>query len=93
MLAGMVRTAFPDYNMRVVQIVGEHDKVGARFVQTGTHKGDFMGIPATGKEAEWSETGILRFEGGKVVESWYEADMLGLMQQLGIGQAAGQASG
>lgn len=85
-LAGMVRTAFPDYSMRIEQIVGEDDKVGARFVQTGTHDGEFMGLSPTGRSVEWTETGILRFEGGKVVESWYEADILGLMQQLGVGE-------
>ncbi len=93
MLAGMIRSAFPDYRMRIDLLAGEPDKVAARFIQSGTQKGDFMGIPPAGRHAEWTETGILRFEGGKVVESWYEADMLGLMQQLGVGGAAAPAGG
>jgi len=92
-LASLTRTAFPDYRMRIEQIVGEPDKVGARFVQTGTHDGDFMGLAPTGRHAEWTETGILRFEGGKVVECWFEADILGLMQQLGVGSQTVSAGG
>jgi len=92
-LTTMIRTAFPDYHMRIERIVGETDKVGAQFSQTGTHENDFMGLPATGRRVEWTETGILRFEGGKVVESWYEADILGLMQQLGVGSEAARAGG
>jgi predicted ester cyclase len=78
--------------MHIEQLVGEPDKVGARFVQSGTHEGDFMGLEPSGRHAEWTETGILRFEGGKVVESWFEADILGLMQQLGVGETV-QAGG
>jgi predicted ester cyclase len=93
MLAEKTRAAFPDYHMQIEQIVGEEDKVGARFVQTGTHEGEFMGIAPTERRVEWTETGILRFEGSKVVESWYEADILGLLQQLGVGSDALAAAG
>lgn len=92
-LARMTRSAFPDYHMRIEQIAGEPDKVGARFVQTGTHEGEFMGLAPTGRQVEWTETGILRFEGGQVVESWYEADILGLMQQLGVGSVDVESGG
>lgn len=47
-------------------------------------------IPATGKHAEWNEMALLRFAGGKVVETWYNTDMLGLMQQLGLGGGGGK---
>jgi steroid delta-isomerase-like uncharacterized protein len=89
----MIRTGFPDFHMRIERLVAEDDKIGAQFVQGGTHEGDFMGIPPTGRTVEWTETGILRFEGGKVVESWYESDFLSLMQQLGVGDETGAASG
>jgi len=92
-IVGMIRTAFPDFHMRSEQIVAEENKIGARFIQGGTHEGELMGIAPTGRTVEWTETGILRFEGGKVVESWYESDILGLMQQLGVGETAGVASG
>ena len=47
-----------------------------------------MGIAPTGKKVEWTEIGILRIADGKVVESWYDVDMLGLMGQLGVGGQA-----
>ena len=45
-------------------------------------------MPATGKQVEWGEIGILRIADGKVVESWYDVDLLGLFQQLGVGSEA-----
>jgi predicted ester cyclase len=81
----MFWTAFPDYWMRIDHIAGENDRVAARFTQGGTHEGDLFGIPPTGKTAEWTEMGILRIADGKIVESWYDVDMAGLMQQLGVG--------
>jgi predicted ester cyclase len=50
-----------------------------------THLGELFGIPPTGKKVKFSEIGILRIADGKVVESWYDVDMLGLMGQLGVG--------
>jgi predicted ester cyclase len=58
--------------------------VVARFTESGTHQGEFMGIAPTGRRMSVTEIGILRLVDGKVVESWYEVDMLGLMQQLGV---------
>ena len=84
-IAGMFRSAFPDYHMDITHLVAEDDRVAARFWQSGTHQGELMGIAPTGKKAAWSEIGILRIADGKVVESWYDVDMLGLMGQLGVG--------
>lgn len=81
-IATMFRSAFPDFHMTIEDLIAEEDKVVARFTQGGTHKGEFMGIAPTGKQVKFTEIGILRIVGGKVVESWYETDMLGLMQQL-----------
>jgi predicted ester cyclase len=77
--------------MSIEDIVAQGDKVAARFVEHGTHNGEFMGIAPTGRQATWTEIGILRIEGGKIVESWYETDMLGLMQQIGALPAPSQA--
>ena len=55
------------------------------FVETGTHEGELFGIAPTGKTVSFGEMGLLRLEGGKVVESFYNTDMLSLMQQLGVG--------
>jgi predicted ester cyclase len=84
-IATQFRNAFPDYWMKIELMVAEDDRIAAKFLQGGTHKGELMGIPATGKKAEWTETGILRIADGKVVESWYDVDMMGMMQQLGLG--------
>jgi steroid delta-isomerase-like uncharacterized protein len=78
------RAAFPDYWIRIEEIVASGDRVAARFRQGGTHKGDLMGIPATGKRVEWSEMGVLRLTDGQVAESWYDVDLLALMTQLGV---------
>jgi predicted ester cyclase len=85
MIATAFRNAFPDFHMAFEDLMAEGDKVAARFTETGTHKGEFMNIPPTGKQVKFGEMGILRIAGGKVVESWYEVDMLGLMKQLGVG--------
>jgi len=89
-IVGMMRNAFSDYWMEITHIAAEDDRVAARFRQGGTHDGDLMGIPPTGRKVEWTEIGILRIADGKVVESWYDVDMLGLMGQLGVG---GQSAG
>lgn len=81
----MFRDAFPDYHMEISHLVAEDDRVAARFIQSGTHEGDLMGIAPTGKKATWTEIGVLRIADGKVVESWYDVDMLGMMGQLGVG--------
>ena len=88
-IAEMFRNAFPDYRMEITHLVAEDSRVAARFRQGGTHKGDLMGIAPTGKRVEWTEIGILRIADGKVVESWYDVDMLGLMGQLGVGGGGG----
>lgn len=84
LIAQMFRTAFPDYHMRIDFMVAEGNWICAHFTQSGTQHGELMGLPASGKYAEWTEMGILRFEGGVVVESWYQANMLSLMQQIGV---------
>lgn len=84
-LAQMFRQAMPDYHIEIIDLLADGDYVLARFTQSGTQRGELMGIPPTGKKATWGEIGILRFAAGKVVESWYNVDMLGLMQQLGVG--------
>jgi steroid delta-isomerase-like uncharacterized protein len=84
-LARMFREAMPDYRIQIKDLLADGDYVLVNFTQSGTQQGALMGIPASGKTASWGEIGILRFAGGQVVESWYNVDMLGLMQQLGVG--------
>ncbi|MFN2188890.1 MAG: ester cyclase [Candidatus Promineifilaceae bacterium] len=82
-LVKMFREAMPDYNMDIDLIFADEDQVAARFIQSGTHTGgDLMGMPPSGKRAEWTEIGILKIKDGKIVKSWYEVDMLSMIQQL-----------
>lgn len=80
----MFRSAFPDLSIIVEDQIQENDKVVTRFALSGTHKGDLMGIPATGKKFKVSGISIILFEHGKAVEEWIEEDGLGLMRQLDI---------
>ena len=92
-LLATVLTALPDYHVTVEDMVAEGDKVVARLTETGTHQGDFQGIPPTGKWCTVSSINISRIVGGKIVETWSEADMLGLMQQLGVIPTPGEGGG
>ncbi|HEU5098806.1 MAG TPA: ester cyclase [Roseiflexaceae bacterium] len=81
---GIFLTGFPDFQVIVEQSVAEGDYVCTRGYFTGTHTGDFQGIPATGKSIRATYIDMWRFEAGKAVENWAQLDMLGLMQQLGV---------
>jgi predicted ester cyclase len=77
-------SAFPDVHMTIDDLVGEGDKVAVRFTVTGTHKGKFMGMPASNKKLKMWSIQIDRIANGKFVEGWERTDTLGLMQQLGV---------
>jgi steroid delta-isomerase-like uncharacterized protein len=80
----MLLEAFPDWRMDVEDLIASEDKTVARVKATATHKGEFMGIPATRARVEVSLVDIMRFnDAGRVCEHWGVADMLSLMQQLG----------
>ena len=83
-MGDMLRNAFPDLSFNMEELFTIRDIVIFRFIQRGTHKGDYMGIPATGNEIECSGILISRFKNGKIVEQREDFDMLGLMQQLGM---------
>ena len=75
--------AFPDLTRHIVDIVAEGDKVAVSVNVIGTYKGEFQGIPATGKQVSFTTMDILTIIEGKITEEWATADMLGLMQQIG----------
>ena len=75
--------AFPDTHMVIEDQVAEGDKVVTRWTATGTHKGELMGIPPTGKQVKVSGITIDRLRGGKIVEEWASFDQLGMLQQIG----------
>ena len=80
----MFRAAFPDIQMTIEEIMAEGDKVVTRSTMRGTHQGEFMGIPPTGKQFTATAIDIVRFTGGKAVEHWGNSDDLGMLQQLGV---------
>lgn len=77
-------TAFPDGYWTVLDQMAEGDKVMTRWACTATHKGMFMGIPATGRKINITGVSIDRIINGKIVEEWVEWDSLGMMRQLGV---------
>ena len=82
-------TAFPDVHLTIEDMIGEGDRVVIRYMYRGTHKGDLMGIPPTGKQVAVTGIEIMRVANGKILEEWINSD---LMQQIGIVPAPGQAS-
>jgi steroid delta-isomerase-like uncharacterized protein len=78
-----VRTAFPDFKLSAEHMVADADQVALAYTMTGTHKGMFQGIPATGKKIQARGVLIARFENGKIAERWGSSDELGILKQLG----------
>jgi predicted ester cyclase len=81
----MVRTAFPDFQLVPEQIIAESDFVAAFVTAAGTHRGEFLGIPATNKSISVSVSDLMRVQNGKVTEHWGVTDNAKLLQQLGVG--------
>jgi predicted ester cyclase len=79
-----LRAAFPDLRYHVDDEIAEGDKVVQRATVDGTMRGEFQGMPATGKHATWTEIHVSRVAGGKLVEHWATVDQLGMLQQLGV---------
>jgi steroid delta-isomerase-like uncharacterized protein len=83
-LVKALRTAFPDFKATIERQIAEGDFVVQHVTATGTMKGDFAGMPASGKRASWQAIHISRLANGKVVEHWSVQDQLGMLQQLGF---------
>lgn len=80
----MFIAAFPDLRLEAEEILVSGDKAVARAKATGTHRGEFMGVPATGNRVEVPLIDIIRFgDGGLAYEHWGIFDALGLTQQIG----------
>jgi steroid delta-isomerase-like uncharacterized protein len=75
--------AYPDLHVAAEDVIAEGDKVVCRNVVTGTHQGEYMGIPPTGKPVTYDEIFIFRFEDGRIAETWGVVDVLSQMRQLG----------
>jgi len=87
----VMRAVFPDIHFDVEDMIAEGDKVVSRYTVTGTHQGEFMGIPATGKPVKITTIWIHRLADGRIVEGrdWGEWDRLSLLEQLGALSAPG----
>jgi steroid delta-isomerase-like uncharacterized protein len=77
------REAFPDMRIVLHEVIAEGDLVAARWIATGTHRGDSLGFPATGTRVEFTGMVLCRFDGGQIIEGWINFDQLGMFTQLG----------
>jgi steroid delta-isomerase-like uncharacterized protein len=81
---GMMRAAFPDWRSDLHELIAEGDLVVERFTAGGTHRGDVLGVPATGKTVNLPGINIFRLRDGLIVERWGLLDDLGFLKQLGV---------
>lgn len=88
----LYRTAYPDIHFTVDDQIAEGNLAVARWSSTGTHKGELMGIPPTGKRTVSGGIVLSRFEGKQIVEEWSYWDALGILQQLGVVPAMGRTN-
>lgn len=82
-LFGMIRDAFPDHDAAVVHMGAEGDLVATYKTFTGTHKGEFLGVPATDKTVTIRVMDFVRVQDGKITDHWNIVDVAGLLAQLG----------
>ena len=87
-----LKTAFPDLHYVIEDSIESGDRIVHRLTGSGTMKADFMGIPATGKRAIWTEIHIGRVADGRLAEHWSLVDQLTMLVQLGIVPAPGRVA-
>jgi steroid delta-isomerase-like uncharacterized protein len=80
----MMRAAFPDWHSDLHTLIAEDDLVVERFTASGTHRGEVMGVPPTGKTVSLPGINIWRLRDGLIVERWGRLDDLGFREQLGV---------
>jgi predicted ester cyclase len=76
-------TGFPDMRVEINDILGDGEKLAHRFTFYGTHKGEFLGVPATGKVVTAGGIHIQLFDAGKCIEVWQVLDTFGFLSQMG----------
>jgi predicted ester cyclase len=84
------RRGFPDVVSIIEDLIAEGDMVAARWSSRATHLGEYLGVPPTGNQVEFTGISVYRIEGGRIAESWTEEDELGLMRQIGAVPEPGQ---
>lgn len=85
-----IRTTFPDFTLRIEDMVAQGDRVVTRVSGCGTHRGSWQGIPPTGRVIQVRGINIDRIEGGKIVEHWGKADTVGMLCQMGVDPFVGR---
>lgn len=88
----LVRTAFPDFKLEMKEKIVDGDHIASHWTCTGTHKGDFLGIPPTGKRVEVNGMTLAQVKDGKVVRERVYFDRLGMLEQLGVAPNAQAAA-
>jgi steroid delta-isomerase-like uncharacterized protein len=83
----VLRRTFSDLHVAVEDMIAEGDKVVCRNTVTGTHRGEYRGLPPTGRSVTYDETFIFRFANGRIAEIWGVVDVFSQMKQLGLIQA------
>jgi steroid delta-isomerase-like uncharacterized protein len=91
-LAIAFRTAFPDLQIAHEDAVAAGDKVAIRWTARATHRGDFQGVPPTGKTIKMRGIDFFHLRGGKIAEAWIDFDVLGMLQQMGAVAAPGASA-
>lgn len=83
-LFARLHRVFPDLRVTVEDMIEEDGKVAGRNTLTGTHQGEYMGLPPTGKSVTYNEIIIFRFVNGRIAETWGVVDVFAQMKQLGL---------
>lgn len=84
-----LKGALPDIRFTLDEVIGERDLVAVRWTARATHAGDHLGVPATNKPVTFTGMGFGRFHDDKLVESWNNWDMLGMLQAIGHAPQSG----
>ncbi len=82
-LAEIFARAFPDLAIQIDRLHASEDRVAGRLIESGTHQGPFLSVPASGKPVDFTQISVLRIENGKIAEAWFELDSLRIAQQIG----------
>jgi steroid delta-isomerase-like uncharacterized protein len=83
----MFRLAFPDLHVEIDDIFGSGDRAAVRLTFTGTHQGEFFGMPATGRAVTFTSVELYRSEGGRMAEEWVSPDIATLMRQISAAES------
>jgi steroid delta-isomerase-like uncharacterized protein len=79
-----VLLAFPDADFTIEDVISEGDVAVGRWSMRGTHSGELLGVPPTGKQVRMTGMDMIRFEDGLIAEVWHIEDILGMLQQVGV---------